>query len=298
MLHRLSRLPALILLVCLTAACGGAPAAPVTSQPPAQPTIPSLPTNSAGASVAARVNGTDIMLADFEAELVRRGADGSADAAALRADVLNQLIETALIEQGATALSISVSSGEVATEMQAMKDSAGGDANWQTFLTGNGYTSEAELAASLRLSLLTNRVRDSLTADLNANIRQAHARHILVRTEAEAQAALARINGGEPFEQVAAQASVDETTREAGGDLGWFTQDELVVPELANAVFSSQVNQLQGPVITELGYHIVQTLEFAERPVEPERQAYIAQNRFETWLRGLYDAATIERFLS
>jgi len=295
---RLSRWTALILLASFIAACGGAPAGSAPTQPSAPPTAVALPTNSAGASVVARVNGTDVMLADFETELARRGADGSADASALRADVLNQLIETVLIDQGAAGLNISVSSGEVATEMQGMKDSAGGEANWQSFLTGNGYTSEAELAASLRLSLLTNRVRDSLTADLSANIRQAHARHILVRTEAEAQAALARINGGEAFEQVAAQLSVDETTRGVGGDLGWFTQDELVVPELANAVFSSQPNQLQGPVITELGYHIVQTLEFAERPVEPERQAYIAQNRFETWLRGLYDTATIERFLS
>jgi parvulin-like peptidyl-prolyl isomerase len=257
-----------------------------------------LPTNSTGAQVVARVNGTEIMLADFEAELARRGSDGSADAGALRADVLNQLIETALIEQGAAALSISVSAGEVASEMQAMKDSAGGDANWQSFLAGNGYTTEAELAASLRLSLLTNRVRDSLTADLSGSIRQARARHILIRTEAEAQAALTRINGGEAFEQVAAQVSADETTRESGGDLGWFTMDELVVPELALAVFNSQPNQLQGPVITELGYHIVQTVEFAERPVEPERQAYIAQNRFETWLQGLYQSATIERFLT
>jgi parvulin-like peptidyl-prolyl isomerase len=201
-------------------------------------------------------------------------------------------------ESWAAALTISISSGEVADEMQAMKDSAGDEANWQSFLAGNGYTSEAELAGSLRLSLLTNRVRDSLTADLNGNVQQARARHILVRTEAEAQAALNRLNNGEPFETVAAQLSADETTRESGGDLGWFTRDELVVPELADAVFSSQPNQLQGPIITELGYHIVQTLEFAERPVEPERQAYIAQNRFENWLQGLYYSATIERFLS
>jgi parvulin-like peptidyl-prolyl isomerase len=287
-------LPLLALFMLMTA-CGGAPAP--TNPPPAPTTPPALPTTSSGGSLVARVNGAEIMLADFEAELARRGADNSADAGALRADVLNQMIETTLIEQGAAGLNISVSSGEVAAEMQAMKDSAGGDANWQAFLTGNGYTSEAELAASLRLSLLTNRVRDYLTADLSGNVRQAWARHVLVRTEAEAQAALSRLNGGEPFEQVAAALSLDETTRAAGGDLGWFTLDELVVPELAMAVFNSQAGQLQGPIITELGYHIVQAQEFAERPVEPERQAYIAQNRFETWLQGLYSAASIERFV-
>jgi len=37
-------------------------------------------------------------------------------------------------------------------------------------------------------------------------------------------------------------------------------------------------------------------LEIADRPVEPERRVYIAQIRFDNWLKPLYDKAVIERY--
>ena len=43
---------------------------------------------------------------------------------------------------------------------------------------------------------------------------------------------------GEDFAALAAELSNDETTRQQGGDLGWFTVDELLVPELGKAAFA------------------------------------------------------------
>lgn len=146
--------------------------------------------------------------------------------------------------------------------------------------------------------LTANRVRDMLTTDLEGNIRQVNARHILLRTESDANDILNSLNAGQSFEELAAQYSQDETTRDKGGDLGWFTMDELLVPELAQVAFSIQPGQIAGPVATELGYHVIQVVEFADRPVEPERRVYIAQTRFENWLRPLYDNAIIERFIA
>jgi foldase protein PrsA len=298
-----------LVFVLLLAACGGGAAAPtavnpldptllVTSPPvDPQPATASLPTDSAGVQLVAKVNNVEITLPTFEQALAR--SQQQIDAAtqdALRADVLDQLIQQVLIQEGAKAANISVSDDQVQTELQSMKDAAGSADAWAQWLTTNQYT-EADFTQTLRTTLLTNAVRDSLTTDLEGNVHQAHARHILVSTESAANDILQRLNNGEDFATLAESLSEDETTRNNGGDLGWFTQEELLVPELAQVAFSLQPGQIAGPIHTELGYHILQTIEFADRPVDPDRRVYIAQARFENWLKPLYASATIERYL-
>ena len=95
---------------------------------------------------------------------------------------------------------------------------------------------------------------------------------------------------------MAAQYSQDDTTRERGGDLGWFTSEELLTPQLSKTAFALQAGQIAGPIATELGYHVLQVIEFADQPVDPERSVYIAQTRFENWLKPFSDTAVIERY--
>lgn len=293
------------LILLLTAGCGGG--APAATQNPAsntnptpivvvQPTVGELPTNEAGVKLVAKVNGEGITQQEFDQALARKLQEvDAASPDALRSDVLNQLIEERLIIQGAQAQNMMVTDAEVQTELQAQIQQAGGDASWETWLKTNNYTAE-EFPQVLRTSLISNKVRDALTADLEGNVKQVHARHILLRTESDAKDILTKISGGEDFASLAAQYSQDETTRERGGDLGWFTQDELLTPKLAQTAFSLQVGQIAGPVATELGYHVIQVMEIADRPVEPERRVYIAQTRFDNWLQPLYAKAVIERY--
>ena len=293
-----------LLVLLLVAGCGGAPAAtqsPASNPTPlpsvvVQPTAGEIPTNEAGVKLVAKVNGEGITLPEFEQALARKQQEvDAASPDALRSDVLNQLIEERLILQGAQTQSMNVSDSEVETELQGQIQAAGGDAGWQAWLKINQYTAE-EFPQVLRVSLVSNKVRDTLTADLEGNVKQVHARHILLRTESDAKDILTKLSGGEDFASLAAQYSQDETTRERGGDLGWFTQDELVTPQLAQTAFSLQAGQIAGPVATELGYHVIQVMEIADRPVEPERRVYIAQTRFDNWLRPLYANAVIERY--
>ncbi len=289
----------------LLAGCGGSPAA--TQNPTTLPTstldtapqstaVGELPTNEAGVKLVAKVNGEGITEPEFERALARKQQEvEAASPDALRSDVINQLIEERLIIQGAIAQNTTVTDAEVQTELQAQIQQAGGDTGWAEWLKTNNYTAE-EFPHILRTSLISNKVRDTLTADLEGNIKQVHARHILLRTESDAKDILTKISNGEDFASLAAQYSQDETTRERGGDLGWFTADELLTPKLAQAAFSLQAGQIAGPVATELGYHVIQVLEIADRPVEPERRVYIAQTRFDNWLKPLYDKAVIERY--
>ncbi|AKQ55800.1 peptidylprolyl isomerase [Bordetella hinzii] len=85
---------------------------------------------------------------------------------------------------------------------------------------------------------------------------QASARHILVSTEAKAQELKTAIENGADFAQVARENSSCPSARQ-GGDLGTFGPGEMV-REFDQVVFSAPVNQVQGPVKTQFGYHLVE----------------------------------------
>ena len=81
------------------------------------------------------------------------------------------------------------------------------------------------------------------------------ARHILVGTEKEAKDILARLAKGEKFEDLAKQFSLDGS-KDYGGDLGYFTQPEMV-PEFSKATFALKVGETSQPVKTDFGWHII-----------------------------------------
>lgn len=99
---------------------------------------------------------------------------------------------------------------------------------------------------------------------------EAHAAHILVGSQAEANKVLAEIKGGKRFEDVAKTASKDSSSQE-GGDLGWFKKSDMV-PEFANAVFKMKAGQVSDPVQTKFGWHVIKLIELrrAKKPTYDE----------------------------
>ena len=81
------------------------------------------------------------------------------------------------------------------------------------------------------------------------------ARHILVSTKEEAERILKELKKGAKFEDLARKHSKDGS-KEFGGDLGYFTFDEMV-PEFSKAAFSLKVGEVSQPVKTEYGWHII-----------------------------------------
>jgi parvulin-like peptidyl-prolyl isomerase len=264
----------------------------------ATPVPAALPANEQGVSVVATVNGTDISLADFQRTLARyeQQQPNFADAATLQSSVLETMIEQVLIDQAAAEQQIMVTDEELDTEIQSNVALAGSEEAWQAWLAENQYSPE-EFRETLRDSLITNRVLDSITQDLHNPVPHVHARHILVASETEAADILNRLNNGEDFATLASQYSLDETTARQGGDLGWFTEDQLLEPSLARVAFSLQPNMVAGPIQTMLGYHILQTLEREDRAIPDEQMPEAMQARFENWVNSLVAAATIERYL-
>lgn len=107
---------------------------------------------------------------------------------------------------------------------------------------------------------------------------QRRARHILILSqedeaaaEAEASDLLARLQAGESFEALAAEYSDDTLTASNGGDLGVLTLSQMS-EELGGAVFSMNVGDIEGPVRTDFGFHVVRLDEIlAQGPLPLEQ---------------------------
>jgi peptidyl-prolyl cis-trans isomerase C len=80
--------------------------------------------------------------------------------------------------------------------------------------------------------------------------------HILVTTQAQADAALARIRAGQKFDVVARALSIDTTSGTRGGALGCLAPGEFV-PEFQNAAEAAPLGVVTGPVHTQYGYHLI-----------------------------------------
>ncbi|HQT47574.1 MAG: peptidylprolyl isomerase [Acidocella sp. 20-63-7] len=85
---------------------------------------------------------------------------------------------------------------------------------------------------------------------------QVEARHILVKTQAEAQAIIDQLNKGADFATLAKKDSIDPGAAN-GGELGWFSQDQMV-PSFANAAFALKPGQYtKTPVQSQFGWHVI-----------------------------------------
>ncbi len=85
---------------------------------------------------------------------------------------------------------------------------------------------------------------------------RATARHILVETEEACQNLKTEIAGGADFADLARQHSTCPSGQR-GGELGEFGPGQMV-REFDEVVFSAAVGEVQGPVKTQFGYHLVE----------------------------------------
>ncbi len=85
---------------------------------------------------------------------------------------------------------------------------------------------------------------------------KASARHILVEDQAFCEELKTKIAGGEDFAEMAKSHSKCPSGQ-SGGELGSFRPGQMV-PEFDKVVFSAPLNEVQGPVQTQFGYHLLE----------------------------------------
>ncbi len=91
------------------------------------------------------------------------------------------------------------------------------------------------------------------------------ARHILVETREQAEAARALLEAGEDFADLAVRISLDHATRLDGGNLGYFTRDGVsdIFGEIA---FATTVGEVSRPFETEFGWHLLTVVDRRRQP--------------------------------
>jgi peptidyl-prolyl cis-trans isomerase D len=155
--------------------------------------------------------------------------------------------------------------------------------------------SEKTIRSIYEADLLRKKLRDDIAKDIPQTDEQVWARHILIETEEEAQAAYERLQNGEDFAVVASEVSKDTGSAANGGDLGWQPRD-FFVKEFGDAAFTQEIGEIGQPVKTDFGYHIIQVIAREELPLSASQYEQKKDTAFNDWLTAAKEAATIETF--
>jgi peptidyl-prolyl cis-trans isomerase C len=128
---------------------------------------------------------------------------------------------------------------------------------------------------------------------------EVRARHILVETEDEAKAVKAELDKGADFAELAKKKSKDPGASD-GGDLGFFTKDQMV-PEFSEVAFKLEPGKISDPVKSQFGWHIIKVEEKRNRKppdfeqVKAQIETYVTRKAQADYVGKLREAAKIER---
>jgi peptidyl-prolyl cis-trans isomerase C len=288
-----------LLAVAILVAGGPAPAQTTpppgqTSPPPAQTTPP--PAND---PVVAKVNGAEIHQSDLALAEEDIGPNiPAATPEAKREWLINYLTDMTLLSQQAEAQKVQ-DEPEFKRRLAFMRQ-------------------KALMEALLRDIDKTALTPEAMRSVYNEAVKQisdeqeVHARHILFRVpdakdekaskaaEEKAKAALARIKKGEDFATVAKELTEDPPGKQNGGDLGYFTKDQMV-PEFSEKAFSMEKGQVSDPVKTAFGWHIIKVEDKRKRKppefdaVKDQIETFVTRKAQIQLLNKLRQQAKIER---
>jgi peptidyl-prolyl cis-trans isomerase C len=141
---------------------------------------------------------------------------------------------------------------------------------------------------------------------------EVHARHILVRAapgddkaskaaEDKIKAVAARLKKGEDFAKVAAEVTEDPSGKANGGDLGFFSKEQMV-PEFADVAFSLDKGKISDPVKTQFGWHVIKVEDKRTKPmptfdeVKPQIEAFVTRKAQADLVTKLRAGAKVEKF--
>src|SRR5579872_3310157 len=220
--------------------------------------------NSNSGGAIATVNGQAISRSTYDSKL---------EASTAGRGVLNQLIQSDLIDQYATENHISPTSGQIDDELNKLK-ARYPNGQFDTIVKQQGLT-DSDVRNILRQQLVlqqavAKRIPPITSAQVATFFKQNHAmldkpeqvraRHILVPDLKTAQTVEAKLKAGGDFAALAKQYSADPASKDKGGELGFFGHGQMVQP-FDQAAFSLPIGKVSQPVKSPFGYHIIQVEE-------------------------------------
>src|ERR1700743_309014 len=236
--------------------------------------------------VLAKVNGSEIHQIDMAlAEEELRPTLDKMDPATKQANLLSFLIDMKLVDKAAEDKK-GADSDEFKKRLAFARDRLLMD----TLLANEGKAATTDEAMK--------KVYDDAAKQITSE-QEVHARHILVETEDEAKEVEKELKAGADFAELAKKKSKDPGASD-GGDLGFFTKDQMV-PEFSAVAFSLQPGQISDPVKTQFGWHIIKVEEKRDRKapefaqVQDQIEADVTHKAQADYVAKLRENAKIER---
>jgi peptidyl-prolyl cis-trans isomerase C len=243
--------------------------------------------------VLARVDGQDITFSDLVAEIGNlpqriRQLPIQTLLGPLYPDLLERLIEKSLMVKAAEEAKIEESEAfkiQMAQARRTILEQAYLDQLYAEKITDDYLKAKYE----------------AYVGDTSNASEERRARHILLKTEDEAKAAIARLEKGEDFAELAKELSTGPSGPN-GGDLGYFVPEDMVAP-FSEAAFAMEPGSFgKTPVQTQFGWHVIKVED--ARPVAPLPFEQLAdqlrgseqQAIMEATIQALRVPAQIERF--
>lgn len=203
----------------------------------------------------------------------------------LRSQIVNQLIENKILIYQAIKYGVNVTNKDVDTAFQKIVEQSGGETEVKKVLADLYGMTESQFKVLVKEQVIKEKIQNDLIA-------QVKVAHILIKDEARANEVAQKAKNGDDFTELAKQYSEDAKSRDAGGDLGWLSKGQLVIdgkayPEFDDAAFKASVNEITGPVKTEIGFEIIKL---------SEKKGKLEVN-FQSWLEGLKKESRVWRFI-
>ncbi|WP_232233681.1 peptidylprolyl isomerase [Bacillus sp. J33] len=261
------------------------------------------------ADAVATVNGEKISEDELHERLVAQYGQ----------ELLDTLITGKVIEQEVKKENIKVTQEEIDEEKAAYAESYGGEEALKQTLETSGLTMadfeediESYLATKKLLEPRIEITEEDMKAyfeenkDSFAQQEQVNASHILVEDEETAKEVIGKLNDGGDFAELAAEYSIDESNKDAGGDLGFFGKGDMA-EEFEEIAFSLEPGKISDPVKTEYGYHVIKVVEKKEakeavyEDVKEEIQNRLLETEMQTeytaWLEEKFEEYEIKNYL-
>lgn len=131
---------------------------------------------------------------------------------------------------------------------------------------------------------------------------EVRARHILTESEEAAKVVISDLQKGADFTETAKAKSKDPSARQNGGDLGYFTKDEMV-PQFSEAAFAMKNGELSSaPVKSQFGWHVIKVEDrrMSSPPsfeqAQPVLREKLAEDTAEALISDMRAKAKVKRF--
>lgn len=231
----------------------------------------------ASADVAAEVGGVEYTVDDLNAYLATTDPGNEARAPREQAAAwLSEWVFFAAIELELAERGVAVSN---AHEAQAVADITQAD---PAFVPGAGGSDVAIHQRAVVLAALEWVEVEVPAAPASGPLRHLCSRHILVASQAEADAVVTLLNAGEDFGFLAVELSQDPGSGSLGGDLGCVVEGSFVVP-FETAAYAAE----SGDVVvaeSQFGFHVIEVISAgpataeSHPQIDAERLAFMAED--------------------